>query len=260
MTIFESGDFAADIKQVLVATSSVERYNRIWRLSRPIDVAGETVLAGKIGFERIGATEAVIYDEDSQDFISREEHSQMGAFVHYALHYESQYMVVEINPPDIRPESVRGALRGLIRENPYGHRFEVDFISNGQAFSDWLESVTEVTTFKVSIRRPNPDFSKRTQEIRELLEKSNAARVSIDARAAKDESLEIERSPFGAYAEYATDEHGRVQAQGHSDASPSSYDSDQHRLSQTIEALDEETDESLLNRLIDALRSVIPRK
>ncbi len=259
MTIFESGDFAADIKQVLVATSSVERFGRSWRLSRPVEQADGTVLTGKLGFERVGETESVIYDEASQDFISREERSQEGAFVHYALHYESQYMVVEIDPPDIRPESVRGALRDLIQENPYGHRFEVDFVSNGQAFVDWLSDVTEVATFKVSIRRPNPDFG-RSREIRELLEESNAARVSIDARAAKNESLEIEKSPFGAYAEYATDEHGRVQAQGYRDESPSSYDSDQHRLSQTIEAETREPSETLFDKLIDALRWVISQK
>ena len=135
---------------------------------------GGSVLAGKLGFERVGQSEAAIYNETRQDFISLEERSQKGAFVHYIVHHDSQYMVVEIKPPDIKPESIRGALRGLVRENPYGHRFDVDFVSNGEAFTDWLSSVSQVSTFKVSVRRPNPDYSGRPREIRELLEQSNA--------------------------------------------------------------------------------------
>lgn len=257
MTIFESGDFAADINEVLAATNSVERYKRRWRLSKPVEQASGSVLTGKLGFERLGQIEAAIYDENRQDFVNFEERSQMGSFVHYVLHYESQYMVVEIKPPDIKPESVRGALRGLVRENPYGHGFEIDFVSNGQAFTDWLSSVSQVSTFKVSLRRPNPDFSDRPREIRELLEQSNAARVSIDARSARDESLEIEASLFGAYAEYATDEHGRVQARGFGEDTPSSYDSDRHRLSEAVDFSEKESSKEVFGTLIAAVLSVL---
>ena len=257
---FESGDFATDVKQVLVPTSSVERYKRVWRLSRPVERANASLLAGKLGFESVGQTEAVIYDEDTQDFISVEETPQIGTLVHYVLDYKSQYMVVETKTPDIKPETVRGALRGLITQNEYGQGFEVDFVSNGQDFLDWLNSVTEVAKFKVSLRRPNPDFDKRPREIRELLEKSNAARVSVDATAAQGESLEINDSPFGRYAEYASDEHGRVQAQGSREKAPSTYDSDRHRLTEVVDISDSDTSETMFEKLIESLRTVVSQR
>ncbi len=255
-TLFASNDFATDIRKVLVPTSSVTRYSRVWRLSKPEEMPSGQILVGKLGFERAGHTDTVTYDENKLDFVSLTESLQMGTFVHYVLDYESQYLIAEVRPPEIRPQSVLGALREFLRTSPYNLGFEIEFVSDHQALTDWLASVTRVFNFKVSMRRPNPDYSGRAREIQDLLETSNASTVSVEAEAAMEESLEISESPLGPYAEYATEEHGQVQAQGSDGNVILSYDSAQNLLNRTIEVDDKETSDTLFRKLIGILHTV----
>ena len=60
---------------------------------------------------------------------------------------------------------------------------EVNLISDTAEFDAWLASVDRVTRFRVTLRPPNPRWSKRAKEVRELATEIEAERLTIDAQS-----------------------------------------------------------------------------
>ena len=256
MGLFESGSFSEDVKTALDPALSVERYSRRWRLSRPQEVDNRW-LSGKLGFERAVETEAIHYDETVQDFVQEEAQAEQGTFSHYVIDLQNQYLLFELRPPAIQLNSFVGAFKKILDLTRERHRFEVEVITDTQEFYEWLTEVDEVEQVRVSLRRPNPSFEDRTENILGLLEETNAARIDVDAHAPEGESLQVPGTDLATMVDYAGEGYGEVNAIGKSNRTVRKFSSKSNTRSTSIEIVEDDDEPSLISKIIIALTSLI---
>ncbi|MCY3958513.1 MAG: hypothetical protein OXG65_09480 [Chloroflexi bacterium] len=256
-TFFETGDLAEDIKHSLVPTRRVERYTRTWRISKPVETHGGRVIGGKLGFDESSQRQAITYDETEHDFVPGSQVSRVGKFIHYAVHCDLRYMAAEVRPPDIRPNSVKGAMQEFMQTGSHPLNLKVDSVYDARGLSTWIREVDRVSSFVANMERANPKY--KNKSIEELFEKSGAEEVDVSARASQDSSLDIVDSPLHLYAEYAEDGHGHVDAQGMISANASIYLSGRRAVSENL-VIEEDADiKTVVGQLGSWINSILSR-
>ncbi len=251
-TLFERG-FQDDLERALSPEYRVTRYGRTWRFARP-KLIDHFYLMGKLGFERL-ATEAIIrYDDDLEDFVSDIRPSEQGSVSHFAIDLNSQILVFEERPPDIRRQSFLGALRALLRESD--SRFEVETLADVTNFHEWIETVERVVRFSAALRRPNPEWRPRTQAIRDLIEPTGADRVDITATVDDPEAgkLTVEDSVLGQAVEHASEGYGQIRAVGIERGRRRFFSSVVNVQTSQVSESPEDNSETIFDKLIRALR------
>ena len=184
-------DFRSSIAVALDPELSVTRYNRTWRLSRPHQV-GTGGLWGKLGFLRNRGESAVEYNESTHDFITIPGTAGHGSFAYYVVDLESQYLLFEERSPDIKRNSFAGASRSLLVQTADAENLSAEFVPDVESFDDWISNTDRVTRFFTSMRQANPNWTGRPRAVRDLMEETRSARISVEARAARDgESLRV---------------------------------------------------------------------
>ena len=157
---------------------------------------------------------AVIYDDEAEDYVPVEGTSGQGAFSYYLLDRNTQYLLFQ-QTSEIRPGSFAGALRKILDETYDDFVFTADFVTDAEAWSEWLADAERIDRLFVSVRKPNPSWDDRFEAVKTLVEESKAARVSVEAIAAKDgESLEVTGTDLDAFVEYANEGYGEIRARG----------------------------------------------
>jgi hypothetical protein len=226
----------------------ITRYRRRWRLSQPN--FEDQWITGKLGFERMRDTERIYYDESIKDFVIEDAPTEAATFSHYVIDLQSQYLVFDFRPPEIRLQSFRGAFQAMLDTSPIGHFLSVEAITDTQEFRDWLETTDRIETFRVSVRRPNPSFQGRPERIRELLEETNAGRLDIEATAARDDAgLQVTGTDLETLAEYAADGYGKITARGQDGPFITRFSSNRSAREEEIEVEPNEPSDSLIERM-----------
>lgn len=253
-SLFER-NFRHDIQAALNPEYSVTRYNRVWRLSAPQVVDGRWLWA-KLGFQT-SPDESVEYDEALHDFVSVPGSRGRGNYSLFVLDLETQFLLFEERPPDIKRNSFRGALNGILRLTDMEFRFTADFVGDEERFERWLAQVDAVTRFYVALRRPNPDWDPRFEEVEKVMESSHAARLTVEARPPEEESLQIKDTPLEAFAEYAGQGYGHVRASGKSGNKKRFFDSERNLRGATVEVAKDEEPRSVVQRIISTMLDII---
>ena len=258
---FERRSFEQDVLQALDPLNSVTRYRRTWRLSRPRSSPDHPFISAKLGFEGAARTDSdVVYDEDLEDFIASPTTRGSAQFSHFIIDTEHQYLLFEEKPPDIRTTSFVGALRTILQQDATAHRFDLDPVPDLDDFNSWLRRTTRVTKFRVTVRPPNPHWLDRPRAIRDFVEESNAAHVTIDATASEDgPGLEIPNSDLGAFSEHAGLGYGTISGTGETAEGRTRYHSNRSTRGAVIDADPDESEPSFLRTLFETLRSLIPQ-
>lgn len=258
LTLFESDDLAVDIKRVLVPTRSIERYNRIWRLSAPIWTDNDRVIGGKLGFDALSQRRTTVYDESKHDFVAGSQSANVGTFVHYALHCDLRCIATEVRPPDIRPNSVRAALEEFIQSGRNPLNIKIEHMFDVRGLHEWVNTVERVARITANMERANPSY--RHKNVEAIFEGSGAEDVQVDARASEDGTLTLpENSPMHEFAEYAEDGHGSVDAYGSIGNREVFYRSGESPVSEQIEVPEDGDVGTVVRRLVVWMISVIDR-
>ena len=257
-SLFESGDLAEDMRNVLVPTRSVSRYSRTWRLSTPIWTHKDRVIGGRIGFDASSQRRAIVYDESQHDFIPGRQESKVGTFVHYAIHCDLGFAATEISPPEIRANSVRGALQEFMQTGSHPQNLNVDPVFDTRDLYEWISAVDRVASITANMERANPTY--RHKNIEDLFVRSGAEDVSVEASAPQDGTLALpEESPLYEYTDYAEDGHGSVLAAGSVGNRSVVYRSGDSPVNERIEIPDDADVRAVIRRLASWISSVIER-
>jgi hypothetical protein len=234
--------------------TAVERYGRTWHLSQPLDDGLHII--GKLGFARRSASSSVTYDTVKHDFVEVEAPLEQGNFVYYMLDIPSRILAFEERPPDIRRRSFLGALTAILREQRF--RWDIDLLADEASFESWLTDVEKVTRYRASILRPNPSPIRHAREVRELVEETNADRLTIEATAGQDSSgLVVQDTILEATADHAADGNGNFKATGVKNGRRRFFDSLRRLRTRQLTLPPDATADELLTQLAEELASVV---
>ena len=214
-----------------------------------------TWLWAKLGFQR--ARSKTFYDEKTHDFVSGAAADLEASFAIFALDVTTQYLSFELKPPEIDLESFRSALDALLRLNKREFRFTVELVPDVVQFEKWLLGVDRVSRLRIALRRPNPSFAGRPLAVRELLEKSNSARVTIEAVAPEGESLNVEGSDLKDLTTYSGEGYGDITASGQRGDRRARFESRRNLRTTEIQVTKGETAQAIARRLIESLRAML---
>ena len=250
-SLFESA-FSQDLKGALDPHKGIERYGRLWRVSRP--VIFDEFLAAKLGFVRTGASEEVSFDENQEDFVTELRASEQGRFSHFVVSLVEGLMVFEERPPEIRRQSFLGALAKLLRESE--NRFDVMVLTEAKAFFDWLETVETVLAFRGIFERPNPQWRQRTDQVRRLIEDTGADKMTIEAKVnpKSEHGLEVATSLLGQVAVHAEGGYGQVKAIGEKDGKERTFRSAENAVTEEIVETRDDSSQTIFENLVKKLK------
>lgn len=258
VSLFDDDGFRDALLKALNPAVSVERYSRQWRLSQP--TAEDEWVTGRLGFLEPTVTPGITYSEDAQDFIELEEEHAGGTFSNFAIHIPSQYIIFELKPQpnEIRPNSFVGALKAILQQDQFA-RLTAELIFDSAKLNEWLESVDKVSSIKISLRRPNPDYTGRPESIKRILEETNASKVRIEAESEED-GLDVQNSELHEYADYAEEGYGSISATGDREGRKSQFASSRNVPQPRIETGQDESRDSLLAKLKQAAQNFIANR
>lgn len=256
-SLLEEDGFRDALLQALDPAVTVERYSRSWRLSQP--TAEDEWVTGRLGFLEPATTAGINYSEDTQDFIEVEEQHAGGTFSNFAVHVPSQYIIFELKPQpnEIRPASFVGALRAILQQDQFA-RLTAELVFDSAKLNEWLDSVDKVSSIKISLRRPNPDYTGRPESIKRILEATNASKVRIEAES-EEEGLEVRDSDLREYTDYAED-YGSIRATGDKGGRKSQFESSRNVPQAQISTEKDESRDSLLAKLKKAGQNFIDNR
>ena len=241
-----------DLKRVLDPRRKVERYRRVWRLSK-LDYC-DNFLCGKLGFSKRKLAEETFYDEKESDFVTLERDSSEGAVSCFVLLIPNDWqdealLAFEERPPDIYRQSFIGAFSRFLTG------YDIDEIKRDIDFVPWLEEMDHITEFAGSFRRPNPRWQPRTEQVKMIIDQTLADSVKLEAKVERPgQSLNIEESILGGIVEHSKRGYGDYRAKGLRGGSKFNY---YHGKSEVIEEIIEnpsDTVREIFNKLIEIVR------
>lgn len=172
----------AALFEALTPGTQAERYGRAWRMgqTRP---EGKS-LVGRIGFQGAGVTE--LWNEEVNDF--EEALLDEGTTSPFAIDPRDLRVVFQVRAGLIRARSFTGALQALMNESSPFARWRVTEETEEADWNAWLESVDRVTTLRVKLERPNPNYHGRSR-VEGIVEGANARMAELVLKAS-DEALD----------------------------------------------------------------------
>lgn len=212
-----------EAERAIAPDDEVRRYRRTWRFSRP-DNDG-TFLTGKLGYVHEAESMTTSYDETVQDFIEEPTTARQAEYSRWALDLSTQDLAFELRSPEIEFQSFVGAFRGLL-DLHLDARLTVEIPVQPATFFEWRRSVQRLLRFRAVLRPPNPDWADRPERLRELVDKTNATEVTLEAKADPQEGLNVEDTILGDVVAFQGEGYARVTADGvAADARRLTYDS-----------------------------------
>lgn len=223
------GTLIEDIKRAIHPTNKVQRYRRVWRVSKMVRIADSDFFGGKLGFSSVRSEEQVTYDEKRGDFISHVSQSEQCVFSHFVVHSgnsaEEAWLLFEERPPDIKRQSFIGAMQSMFDNSDTSLKVSVDRIP--VKFGEWLKRVERVTEFTGQAHVPNPGYKRRAEKLEAILEETRAESVKLTAKAPPSgPGLDVENSVLDAFvghAESRDGQYGRYSARAESEGDKVEY-------------------------------------
>jgi hypothetical protein len=231
---------------------AVSYYGREWRLSAPRLTDG--IVTAQLGFRRRKRHEEVDYDERTHEWVSMESPARQGNFSHFVVDLNSQLITFEDRGEDLSRNSFVGAMSRFLATSG----LEMNLISDVRQFEAWLAEVDRVTRFRATLRAPNPGYSRRAQQVRELAAETEAERLTLEATS--DEGLRVKGTILEGAADTAAMGNGEFKASGFSGRARKFFDSTKRYLSGVVEVGDADTSDVIFSKLRELLRDLAPGK
>lgn len=244
------------IQRALDPSKKVERYRRAWRVSKLEVQSG--ALCGKLGFCRKRTMEETFFDEEAADFVSMEMDSREGVISHFVILPTQQTKAVlafEQKLPDIRQQSFLGAFKKFLEDEWAGYSVEPMMVE--LEFRSWLEKMERVIQFQGVFRRPNPQWTPRTEQIRETIEDTGAEQIKLEARVPEYESLKVGSSILGGIVEHAEGGHGKYSARGSRQGGEYLYKAGKAQVIEEISEAPTDGQTDIFRKLLEVVKRVL---
>lgn len=202
-TQFDSPTPTDHIQRSLTPDVKIAYYNKAWRLSKPSLSSDRAFLVGKLGFDKTDTRTTVAYDDESLDFVQKDEPFPLGTFVHYAIHLETQHLVAEATE-HIKRGTARTVVEKFLNNMPSAYRYEVQHLTDNTAFDTWVESVGNVKKFELDVVPPNPDYDRWPRELEVMVRDTNADSAGMSIRNNSDGGLNMKSSMFTRMVTFLT--------------------------------------------------------
>lgn len=246
-TTFLDDDFVDYIRRAFAPSAKYIRDKKVWRFSKPQETASQSMV-GKLGFEQPGQRQVIEYNEETQDFESRDEDTSTSSYVHYALHLYTKCIVVETLPRGIRRATVQRVLEYFLnRLNPY-QEFKLIPITKLEEFDLWLRHTQKIKRVHLKMTRPNPNWNAWPSELRRWLDGPNADQTTI-TMSGQNINVEVVRDSITFLTSRddlirVTGDDGRV------------FDSKNRELSHNIEVPSDGSSDAIFTQLLGILRDL----
>jgi hypothetical protein len=224
---------------------------REWRLSQPRG-EGRTI-AAELGFRRRTRQEEVDYDDERHEWISSEAAAPQGNFAHFVVDLETQLVGFEDRGKDLSRDAFANVLGKFLEASG----LEINLISDTRKFAAWLEGVDMVTRFRVTLRQPNPGWSKRAQQVRDLAQEVDPDWLTIEARSMR--GLNVRDTLLDGAADTASMGNGEFKATGLSGGSRRFFDSAKRFVSGIIEVSNEDSSSTIASKIGDLMEEIAPK-
>lgn len=130
-------------------------------------------------------------------------------------------------------------------------------MSDTSSFDVWLEEVDRVTRFFVTLKRPNPGWSQRADQVREIADEISADRLSVEATS--ENQINVRGTVLDGAAETAARGNGHFKASGFVGTARRFFDSSRQFLGAVIELSDADTSQSTVSKIQHALLEALTR-
>jgi hypothetical protein len=214
ITVAEESRLPFDRSEALIASlrpgTSIERYNRRWRMGR-VDKLAAALVTGRIGYEATAGT-AELWNEQLVDF--EETTVLQGRTSPFVVNLPASRVAFQLRGAQIRPRTFTGAFQALLNEASSLYRWRVNEEIVHIPWTEWRASVDRITEIRFTLQRPNPNYGDRA-EIERLIEEGNAEMVRMVLRADPEsldgldidsefvsEAIEHVQAGYGAYVSY----------------------------------------------------------
>lgn len=249
------GQFADALRAALDPDIQVQNYGRVWRLSEPDWNVAPGDVCGVLGFVRRKNLEAANYDEERHEWVRAEVSRRESNCAHFRVNLDSQLIIFEERRPDIDRSAFSSALSKFLA--PAG--FAVEPVIDSSPFETWLADVDRVTRFRATLKRPNPRWAKRAQEVRDVIDDTEAETITIEAKAEHSATgLSVNDTFIGGIAEATRLGNGQYEASGFKGERRRFYRSETKLVSGSIEVSSRESSIAVFQRLGEALDDLKP--
>ena len=206
----------------------------------------------QLGFRRRTRQEEVDYDEEHHEWVSSEAAARHGNFAHFVIDLRTQLVAFEDRGSDLNRDSFLNALKRFLETSG----LEVNLISDTRKFESWLSEVDLVTRFRVTLRQPNPGYSKRAKQVRELAGEVEAERLTIEAES--KEGLKVRDTLLDGAADTAAMGNGSYKATGLASGHRRFFDSAKRFISGVIDVAEEDSSQTIASKIRDLMRDIAP--
>jgi hypothetical protein len=228
-------------------------FYREWRLSQPTWEADESIVYAQLGFRRRTRQEEVDYDDAAHTWVSSDGQARQGNFANFVIDVDSQLIAFEDRGNDLKRSAFLSALGRFLK--PAG--LEVNLISDAREFDTWVQSMDRVTRFRVSLRHPNPGWSKRAKEVRELAGEIEAERLTIEAES--ESGLVVKDTLLDGAADTAALANGAYKATGEVNGKKRFFDSARRFVSGLIEVTDSDDSVTIVHKIRSLMLEISPK-
>ena len=150
---YGTADYFRDALEVAwVAGTETTRYDKTWRLSKPIS-HGENLWAGSIGYVREGDVSTLDWDEEEKEFVRGEASS--GIVVPFVIDGEHKLVTFQLFSNRVRKKTVTGNLQALLNENRT-YYWTIKPVSLSIDFDSWRDTVDGISKADFLLKHPNP--------------------------------------------------------------------------------------------------------
>lgn len=233
--------------------TSVTRYRRQWRISRPHD-REDGVLTGRIGFVRENELATLDFDESSNEF--RRGQASTGDVVPFAVDTTTGRVGFQLLSGVIRPASFTGAFESLLNLSDT-YQWRVRPLVRKARFDEWRASVDHVTEFNFRLVRPNPHYADDVK-VEELIEDLRAQVVRVSGSG---EDVDEDSDFFRQALDHTLRNYGRAVIRGERNGDESEWRSAEAGTVPAIARIESEDEQELpeeeLAPLLDNIGEVL---
>ncbi|MTD46847.1 hypothetical protein GKE82_21760 [Conexibacter sp. W3-3-2] len=244
--------FPEALERALDADRQESYYGREWRLSEPAWDERDGVVYAQLGFRRRTRHAEIDYDDEKHVWISSESPARQGNFAHFVIDLNSQLLAFEDRGTDLKRDSFLHVLKQFLAKAG----LEANLLSDAREFEAWLSEVDRVTRFRVTLRQPNPGYSKRARQVRELAGEVEAERLTIEAESSA--GLNVRDTLLDGAADTASLGNGSYRATGFVGDKRRFFDSAKRFVSGVIEVVQGDSAQTIGSKIRDLMNEIAP--
>ena len=178
-------------------TRSGRKIQRDWRVGNLIFDREKREISGRIGWTRTTESLENSWDEESHSFLEHVQEQSASAVTPFAILADSEFVGILRHPSFSTDGIVNVMLENLLNAGEMDREaqtviWNVDPIGDKAKFDEWFQSMDQVLSLTVVVKRPNPDAAPEFEEIIRRLEVLDAESIK-ETTTARDANVGINK-------------------------------------------------------------------